>query len=371
MLALPTRGKMKVPLLRRKEVDMRRAAAILVLLTVVLLAGCDWILSRDVAQLVIESTPYGYYATVDFGLANPDGAPVVLAGALENLLGRDVTVESVEVDGDSFSVETPTLPAPVAEGESVEVSLTFAPTGSGDKTGSLTVVFAERDEPFVLNLAGEGNYPPVAYAAVTVSGAGEAGANGIYRRVGTGDEFGVRNDGLETQELYAIPRYEMAGGAYTIWSPDNDGAFGWVIDTDYDYGSVLYGQSWEEYPLVPPSGDGGDFWFVRDGAVEAPTVVGEIDASYGAFAMVDETLTAHYAYVDQEGDPEGATTYQWLMSESMNGPFDEIANARSVSFTVTLGMEYMYLAVHVTPVAADGFPEGEPAFLGPIVVVYD
>jgi hypothetical protein len=327
-----------------------------------------------VAQLVIESTQYGYDATVNFGLANPDGAPVVLAGTLENLLGRDVTVESAEVDGDSFSVDTPALPVTIAKDESVGVSLSFAPKGSGEKTGTLTIVFAGQNEPFVLNLTGEGNYPPVAYAAVTVTGTEPRPYHGTYIRSGTKTEYLLPNPGLGVPETYLSPSYVLPGTVYTIWAAATDGRMGWVIDDDFVYdggvNTAYYGYEYSPYALVAPSGDESHFWLPKTGDANGTTVVGEIDAPNGDYAASGQTISAHYLYSDAENDPKGVATFQWLISDSMNGPFTAIDGETGAELIVgaSMNMDEKYLAVEVTPVAESGITTGEPAFLGPMGV---
>jgi hypothetical protein len=79
-----------------------------------------------------------------------------------NLLESDVTVNTVTIDNASYSALAPTLPVTVAAGESIAVSLSFEPTSSGVELAVLSVTIEGVAQPFVLNLTGEGNYPPAA-----------------------------------------------------------------------------------------------------------------------------------------------------------------------------------------------------------------
>lgn len=200
-----------------------------------LVAGCfGAILLTETAQFVIESTAYGHDATIDFGVVDPGGSAVVLSGTLTNIATQDIVVESVTIEGSGYSASLPETPFTIATGAEVAASLTFDPDDSGSYVGTVTLGVENAEAAFVVNLTGEGNYAPVAYPAVTVTGAGDLAdtepPNGTYIRAGTQTDFVVSEYSEENVD-YPTPSYELPGTPYTIWAAVvDDGGRGWVID---------------------------------------------------------------------------------------------------------------------------------------------
>ncbi|MCK4514118.1 MAG: hypothetical protein KAU31_02610 [Spirochaetaceae bacterium] len=334
---------------------MKRGTRLVLLSVVVgvslLLAGC---FARSmnpavVFNVVVDVTTYEYDATLDFGLVNPEGDPSVVAAELLNITDGDITVTGVSTDNALFSVETEALPFTVSAGESTSASLTFDPTASGAVTAVLSAVIDGADLPFVLNLSGEGNYPPVVEAIVEVSGAGTAAANGTYYRTG------------EVGQGYPVYRL---GTDYVLYGWDNDG-IEWLIDDDLDSGSYLYSLHTGGC-YTAPNGTPSD-WFTGVGDTPDPTTVGEIKSSLGSLYWLpqDDVISPNYLYSDVEEDTEGATLYQWYRLDTPTGTYLPIPGETDSSYTVVIGDDGYYLKVLVTPVATDGFTTGEPVWFGP------
>ena len=61
----------------------------------------------------------------------------------------------------------------------------------------------------------------------------------------------------------------------------------------------------------------------------------------------ENTVTASYRYYDADGIAEGATEYQWLMSDSYGDGYSDIENAGSLSYTATDLSKYYKLKITV------------------------
>jgi uncharacterized protein (TIGR02145 family) len=100
-------------------------------------------------------------------------------------------------------------------------------------------------------------------------------------------------------------------------------------------------------------------WFgpVTLAAEAAPTVNNLTISPAGPGTNV--ILTAPYVYADANGDPEGATTYQWYTADDATGTNQTlIAGATSATFTVTDAQATKFIGVGVTPVALTGSTQG-------------
>ena len=252
-----------------------------------------------------------------------------------------------------LSVGKEALPFTVIAVESISASLIFGPTASGAVTAVLSAVIDGADLPFVLNLSGEGNYPPVAEAIVEVSGAGTAAVNGTY----------YRTEEIEDE----CPVYRLTGTDYRIYRA-NPEVLGWFIDNDFTFGPVHYG-NWTE-TLTAPNGTIEDWWVGEDGVADPPSTVGEIVSSSGAVDSLPQgdVISPNFVYADAEGNTEGTTLYQWYRSDAPDDPtgtYSPISGEIDSSYTVVVADNGYHFKVLVTPVATDGITTGEPVWFGP------
>ena len=79
-----------------------------------------------------------------------------LSETLTNTGGSTVTISQANVTGAAFSVSGLTLPATLAANQSVTFTLTFAPTGAGAASGSLSVLSNATNSPLGIALSGTG-----------------------------------------------------------------------------------------------------------------------------------------------------------------------------------------------------------------------
>ncbi|MBU0730601.1 MAG: hypothetical protein KKA70_12755 [Proteobacteria bacterium] len=80
-------------------------------------------------------------------------------------------------------------------------------------------------------------------------------------------------------------------------------------------------------------------------------------------------LTAAYGYSDAEGDVEGASTFQWYLTDALGTSKAAIPGAATLSYTPDLIDIGEYLIFEVLPISATGTPQGNSAWsavLGPV-----
>ena len=75
--------------------------------------------------------------------------------------------------------------------------------------------------------------------------------------------------------------------------------------------------------------------------------------------IAGETLTATYTYSDDEGDPQGASTFQWYRAVDASGTgASAIVGATASTYTLQAADIAQFIAVEVTPVATSGTSPG-------------
>ena len=83
-------------------------------------------------------------------------AKSLLTLSLTNTGTGDVTISQISVTGAGYSLSGLSLPATVAPGQSITLSVTFAPTAAGSATGTLSVSSNASGSPLAIALAGTG-----------------------------------------------------------------------------------------------------------------------------------------------------------------------------------------------------------------------
>lgn len=80
------------------------------------------------------------------------------------------------------------------------------------------------------------------------------------------------------------------------------------------------------------------------------TVPSASDVMISGVPTADLSLEGTYQFSDPDGDEEGATQYQWLISDSADGDYTEIEGANRKRITLKKEWEDKYLKFSVTPV---------------------
>jgi hypothetical protein len=139
----------------------------------------------------VASVDYLTASTYDFGTTNT-GTTVPATFTIQNTSATDnLTVSAVNLTGTSFSLGTVALPLVIAPGTSATVTVTFQPTTTGAKTGTLTITSDDQDEPsYVINLTGNATAPP-ATPTLTAINPSSAVGGATYNVTLTGTNFGT------------------------------------------------------------------------------------------------------------------------------------------------------------------------------------
>ena len=75
------------------------------------------------------------------------------------------------------------------------------------------------------------------------------------------------------------------------------------------------------------------------------------DVAINGTAQVGQTLTGSYIYSDADGDPEGTSTFKWLVSDTVGGSYVVIDGATATTFLLTSAQLGKFIKFEVTPVA--------------------
>ncbi len=87
--------------------------------------------------------------------------------------------------------------------------------------------------------------------------------------------------------------------------------------------------------------------------------------------LVSETLTGSYTYTDDEGDPEGISTYQWYRADDISGTNQAaISGATAITYVLQAADNGKHISFEVMPEAQSGTSSGTnvmSAYQGPTV----
>jgi Abnormal spindle-like microcephaly-assoc'd, ASPM-SPD-2-Hydin len=116
--------------------------------------------------------------------------------------GSSVTISSGSINSSEFLLNGISFPLTLAAGQSIPVTLTFAPQTSGSASATLSLVSNASNSPAAL-LTGTGSAPAQHSVALSWndSGSGIAGYN-IYRASVSGGPYSVINSGLNSTTSY-------------------------------------------------------------------------------------------------------------------------------------------------------------------------
>ncbi|MBI9108705.1 MAG: DUF1573 domain-containing protein [Spirochaetales bacterium] len=298
--------------------------------------------------ITIDEAAFDAAEIFDFGLIEAENDSKTVNLNLINTGDADITVTAVELsDSTNYSLTKPELPLTTVAGGSAEASVTFSPIASGAFSATVSITVEGFTDPFVVNITGEGNYPPTVQFGIEVTGAGTAAANGFYTR-----------NGFKSPNADSRPRYDKAGSTnyycYIYFSASGDI---WCIADTLNAANSLEIYPEYEYPdsfipLVPPASG----WTTNEGLDEPPTIT-RYDIT-GVYNYDNEELTANYFFSDADGDAENtaAASFQWYKSAIVDGTYTAIGGATAKTFTPNESA--IFLKVAVTPVAATGITAG-------------
>ncbi len=152
--------------------------------------------------------------------------------------GAAVTVSSASVSGAEFSLSGISLPVTIPAGQSVPVTMTFAPQSSGAASAVVSIT-SNASNSASQNLSGMGVAPPQHNVALswTDSGSGVAGYK-VYRGGASGGPYAQINSGLNPTPAYSDTSV-TAGQTY------------YYVTTAVDGSGVESGYSNETQGVVP------------------------------------------------------------------------------------------------------------------------
>ena len=127
----------------------------LALLATTALSGCALVGAPSPADPPAKKNLSASPPSVSFGNVNV-GSRATQTVTWTNTGNGNVTISQVGVSGPGFSTGPFTVPQNLAPGQSVQMSVVFAPTSAGSVTGSITVVTNAANSSYTLTLSGTG-----------------------------------------------------------------------------------------------------------------------------------------------------------------------------------------------------------------------
>jgi len=145
-------------MLRVSELDIRSLSLLLVLFGIVAMTGCVAATGEKVpsgsntsGDPLITVSP----TSLNFGTETVGGS-VSQTLIIYNVGTANLSITQLAVTGTAFNFANLTLPATVAAGRSVSVTVTFKPTTAGSAEGSLSVTSNSTSAPIIVGLTGTG-----------------------------------------------------------------------------------------------------------------------------------------------------------------------------------------------------------------------
>jgi len=125
---------------------------------------------------------------------------------------KTLKILSISEQGTAYSVGNLQLPVEVQPGASIEVPVTFTPTGKGETHGVLAITSNAPQSPLTLNVYGDGAGQSAPQVDLTWnSGGGDAAGYNIFRGNTHGGPYEQINSALDTNTNYTD--YNVVAGA--------------------------------------------------------------------------------------------------------------------------------------------------------------
>jgi hypothetical protein len=151
---------------------MRRGYSLgLLVLATALLAACSLAPAPKAATGDQTATLAVSSSAVDFGSVSVGGTKKVSLTLTNSSDGdKAATVSKISISGAKFKLTNPpAVPAAVADGQSINLAITFSPTASGSASGTLTITSDATNSSISIPLSGAGSSTPTPAAQLSVS----------------------------------------------------------------------------------------------------------------------------------------------------------------------------------------------------------
>jgi len=146
-----------------KEIESRHfgrvLAALLLVASMAFLGGCQGVSAGPSKTQVLVGTLSLQSSSLDFGSVTAGSSKTMTVNATNSGAGP-ITVSSVTISTKYFSLMSPSLPATVAAGASLPVSVKFSPNATGTFTANVTITSDAQNSVTNLSLTGTGTAAP-------------------------------------------------------------------------------------------------------------------------------------------------------------------------------------------------------------------
>jgi len=208
-------------------------------------------ISANGASIISGDNTPSFLDYTKFGSALPNSGTATRTFTIQNTGAAALTVSSITSNNSEFTIASGWSSSVAASG-STTFTVTFAPTGTGDRNATISIVNTDSDEdPYTFSLNGYG-YTTTALVVSGITGTYSA-ANGNYISQGVTNNFQYWKHATENYYIF-----NFLSGGYPEWVIDND-----QIGTN---GSLFYYSSEAVSPIGTP-------WTLQFGA-GSPVVSG-------------------------------------------------------------------------------------------------
>jgi hypothetical protein len=276
---------------------------------------------------VLAATP----TSVSFGSAAV-GSTSSQSVVLSNTGSASVTVSAATVTGAGFSASGLSFPLTLAAGQSASLAVTFAPTGAGSVSGSVSIVSNASDSTLAVPLSGTGATQTLSVSPSTLSfGDVTVGTSSVLPVV-------VTNAGTSS---ITVSQAAIAGSGFSVSGPTLPLALASGQATSFSI----------TFDPTTATGDVTGSLSVVSNASNSPTSVSLSAASVNQHS-VTLTWTASTS--------TGVTGYNVFRATVSGGPYtqintSEITGTTYTDATVEAGETYYYVATSVTSADDSGY----------------
>lgn len=175
-----------------------------------------------------------------------------------------------------------------------------------------------------------------------------------------------------TYKFHQVENKADASTYQWVWSDSANGSYSPIagaVGKAYTVEST-YAQKYIKCVVYPKTADGKSGSAVYSNFLVRPIAPTASEVTVTGDWYIDGVVKGNYVYNDDNGDPQGTTTFRWLVSSSKGGPYEPITGAVSDTLTLTSDMKNKYIVFEVSPVSTvapfDGAKALSAEYIGPV-----
>ncbi len=247
-------------------------------------------------------------------------------------------------------------------GEKIEVRLPEGTSGITLEGNNLVIDSSAVAGTYVVEVYCEPTYPEAAQLIyqefITVELLPNNDGTPKARNVKATGNVAERSKLKGSYEYYQINGIANNSSVKWVYSDSYDGTYRDIpgaTSTTYTV-EAAYADKFIKFAVIPKTVEGVEGTITYSNVLTNPRAPFATDVTVSGDFKVGGTLTASYTYndynnIDNAKDEEGATTFQWYVSDTADSAPTPIAGANQATYTLTSNEIDKYISVGVTPVS--------------------